>query len=369
MTAEEIDHAMMGRALEEGAKGSPSPNPHVGALIAREDRVISIGHHERAGLAHAEVDAIINADGAAEGNTLYVTLEPCNHSGRTGPCTDAIIEAKIARVVIGCADPKPHQPGAVDKLREAGIEVVVGVREYEASALIADFMRHVITGMPYVVLKAAVTLDGRIATRTGDSEWISSEVSRAEAHSMRDRADAVMVGIGTALADDPRLTTRIEGGRDAIRVVLDTSLRLPVSSRLASHDGDDTPPTWILHGPDVPAATRGALGADHVELIEVPLDGLQLDLHAVLAELGRRDVVRVLAEGGASLHGSLLRSGLAQEAAIFIAPMILGDREAVPLADAGPQHRIADAWKLVDPSVRVLGGDVLYQGRLGRPSV
>lgn len=363
----ELERAMMGRALAEGVKGRPSPNPHVGAVIARGAELIAVGHHERAGLAHAEVDAIDNANGDTEGATLYCTLEPCNHFGRTSPCTDAILEAKIARVVIGASDPKPHVPGAVQKLRDAGVEVQLGVREVEAKALIVCFSRHITTGLPYVVLKAAVTLDGRIATRDGESRWITSESSRAEAHRLRDRADAVMVGIGTALADDPLLTTRFSGGRDAIRVVIDTHLRLPPASRLASDAGEGTPRTWILHGPEASPARRRALAGGHVELIEIPLDAGHVDLRAALAELGRRDVVRVLAEGGAALHGALLRSGLAQEAAIFVAPTILGDKDAVPLADAGPLDRISDAWRLVDPRVRVFGCDVLFEGRLAGP--
>ncbi len=366
MTHEALDRALMARALEEGARGRPSPNPHVGALIARGADVVSVGHHARAGGPHAEVDAIANARGDTEGATLYCTLEPCNHTGRTPPCTDAVIAAKIGRLVIGCADPSPPRPGALAKLRAAGVEVVIGVREDEARALIADWARCAATGLPYVVLKAAVTLDGRIAARTGDSRWITGEASRTEAHRLRDRSDAVLIGVGTALADDPSLDVRRVDGRDPVRVVLDTRLRISPTAKLVTHSS--AAPTLILHGAAAPEARRAALRRDGVELFEVPLRGDALDLEAALRALADRGIVRVLAEGGAAVHGALLRGGLAQEAAIFVAPKILGDRDALPLADAGPVARIADGWWLDEPRVRVFGTDVLFEGAVAGPT-
>ncbi|MCB9591594.1 MAG: bifunctional diaminohydroxyphosphoribosylaminopyrimidine deaminase/5-amino-6-(5-phosphoribosylamino)uracil reductase RibD [Sandaracinaceae bacterium] len=360
------DRALLERAIEEGRRGRPSPNPHVGAVIARGAEIVAVGHHDRAGGPHAEVVAIERAAGDTAGATLYCTLEPCNHFGRTPPCTDAILAAGIARVVIGCADPKPPRPGAVEKLRAAGVEVVSGVLEDEARALIADWTRHAVDGLPWVLLKAAVTLDGRTAARTGDSKWITGEAARAEAHRMRDWSDAVLVGIGTALADDPGLDVRHVEGRDPVRVVLDTHLRLPPSSKLATHAS--AAPTWILHGPGADAARREALERPGVELVEVPATESRVDVTAALRELARRGIVRLLVEGGATVHGALLRGGLAQEAAVFVAPKILGDAGAIPLADAGPRDRVADAWRLVAPTVRVLGEDVLFRGRLAGPS-
>lgn len=352
----------MQRALEAARGGRPSPNPHVGAVVARGEQVIAIGHHERAGEAHAEIAAIRNAKGATEGATLYCTLEPCNHFGRTPPCTDAVLEAGFARVVIGCADPKPHVPGAVEKLRAAGLEVEVGVCEADARELIADFSRHISTGLPYAILKAAVTLDGRIATAEGDSQWITGEAARTEAHRMRDRADAVLVGVGTVLADDPSLTVRHVEGRDPIRIVLDTHLRTPPGARLLTGDGSAA--TWILHGPEASAERRAALAG--ATLIEVPSQGGRVDVRAAMKALGERDVVRLLVEGGGQVHGALLREGLAQAAAVFVAPKILGDAAARPLADAGPVSRIAQGWRLESPSVRTLGVDVLFEGELRR---
>ncbi len=361
-----IDRRMMARALKEARRGRPSPNPHVGAVIARGSEVVSVGHHERAGEDHAEVAALRAAGDAATGATLYCTLEPCNHFGRTPPCTDAILAAGIRRVVVGVGDPKPHVPGAVQKLVAAGLDVTVGVREDECRAMVADFARHIVTGMPYATLKAAVTLDGRIATERGDSKWITGEAARREAHRMRDRADAVLVGIGTVLADDPALTVRHVRGRDPVRVVLDTHLRTPPDANLVRHDS--RAPTLIVHGPGVASEARARL-ADHpgVVLLEAPLDGHgHLDLEAVLRALGERDVVRLLVEGGAKVHGALLARGLAQRAAIFVAPRLLGDPRAVPLADAGAVARIADGWRLRAPELRRFGDDFLVDGELVR---
>ncbi len=365
MSQDALDERMMALAIEQARRGRPSPNPHVGAVIADGERVVALGHHERAGHDHAEVVALKQAGDAASGATLYCTLEPCNHFGRTPPCTDAILRAGLRRVVIGCADPAPHVPGAQRKLREAGTEVRLGVRERECRALVADFARHIRTGLPYVVLKAAVTLGGRIAARTGDSRWITGEAARREAHRMRDRADAVLVGIGTVLADDPALTVRHVEGRDPVRVVLDSALRTPATAAVLRPSA----PVWIVHGPAASAERRAELGAAGATLIEVGHDAQGgLDLDQAVRALARRHVVRVLAEGGAKVHGALLRAGLAQRAAIFVAPRLLGDPAALPLADAGPVARIADGWRLADVEVRTLGDDVLFEGELERGS-
>lgn len=365
MSPEALDARFMARAIKEAKRGRPSPNPHVGAVIAQAERLVAVGHHARAGEDHAEVAALKQAGDSARGATLYCTLEPCNHFGRTPPCTDALIAAGITRVVIGCADPKPHVPGAVAKLEDAGLEVVVGVREVECRALIADFERHISLGLPYATLKAAVTLDGRIAARTGDSRWITGKAARREAHRMRDRADAVLVGVGTVLADDPALTVRHVRGRDPMRVVLDSQLRTSVSSRVVA--AGSSGPTLIVHGPGAPMEPRERLASAGARLWEAPLDAEgRLDLEATLRELARRDVVRLLVEGGARVHGSLLRLGLISRVAVFVAPRILGDAEGIPLADAGPLARIADGWRLPAPEVRRVGDDVLIEGELTR---
>src|SRR5882672_3510845 len=223
----DLDTQMMGLALAEGEKGHPSPNPHVGAVIARGKDVVASTYHERAGEDHAEVMAIKLAGSKAAGATLYVTLEPCNHDGRTPPCVDAILEAKVAKVVIGCLDPNPHVTGGgAERLRARGVEVVMGVRAREARAAIAPWAKYVTTGLPYVSLKLALSLDGRIATRSGASKWVTGPEARVKVHELRSRMDAMAVGIGTVLANDPHLTMHDAPGPSPVRIVIDTKLRI-----------------------------------------------------------------------------------------------------------------------------------------------
>lgn len=359
-----LDRRMMGRALRLARRGHPSPNPHVGAVVVREGQVVGRGHHERAGMPHAEVVALQAAGERARGATLYVTFEPCNHFGRTGPCTTAILEAGVARVVVGCADPAPHVPGAAERLRSAGIDVVVGVREAEARLLIADFAKHIRTGIPWVVLKAAVTLDGRMATPTGDSKWITGQRARREAHRLRDRSDAVLVGAGTVLADDPELTVRHVRGRTPLRVVLDARLRTPAEARVLQ--GEAAAPTLVLHGPEAPAERRRALANAGAEPVEVAEAATGLDIDAVLEELGRRDVVHLLVEGGPTVHAALLDAGHADAVAVFVAPRILGAAAAPAFGAGRGAAHLAGAWRVDPLRVRRLGADVLFEGPIAR---
>ena len=358
----------MERALAEARRGRTAPNPHVGAAIVKDGELVAVGHHERAGEAHAEVNALRAAGERARGATLYCTLEPCNHHGRTPPCTDAILGAGIARVVIGCADPARHgETSGVARLRAGGVEVTIGVCEAAAREVIEDFACLVHLGRPLVVLKAAVTLDGRLATRSGDSKWITGEAARTEAHRLRDRADAVMVGVGTVLADDPRLDVRMVEGRDPIRIVLDTHLRTPEDAHVIAHASPR--PTWVFHGPGVAADRRAALSTrEGVELIEAPVSARgRLDLGDILRELGRRDVMRLLVEGGSELHGALFGEDLADRAEIFVAPVVLGDQAARPLASLpDPPHKMADATRLEDVEIDRFGDDVRFRGRIPR---
>lgn len=356
------DVEMMRVALREGQKGRPSPNPHVGAVIAKKGRVVAKGYHRRVGEAHAEVMALARAGRRAKGATLYVTLEPCNHRGRTGPCTEAIVGAGIARVVIGCRDPAPHTRGGVRKLRRAGVEVALGVERERATHLVADFAKHVVTGLPFVTLKAAVTLDGRIATTKGDSKWITGGEARKHAHRLRDRSDAVMVGVGTVLADDPRLNVRDVRGVDPPRVVLDTWLRTPPDAKVVRARA--AAPTFIFHGPSAPKARAKRLAAAGVILVQVPRKRSGLKLEAVLRELGSRGVVRLLVEGGGALHGAFLDQGLADRAAIFVAPKILGDADGISLAMGAARARIGEATTLINPKTRRFGDDLFIEGDL-----
>jgi len=353
-------------AIQEARKGRTSPNPRVGAVLVRDGRVIATGYHRAAGQPHAEVDAIQNVTGPLDDATLVVTLEPCNHHGRTGPCTEAILEAGITRVVIGCRDPAPHIPGAIARLEDQGVKVDVGVLEEECKELIADFTKHIRTGLPLVTLKAAITLDGKIATRTGDSKWITSKTARAEAHRLRADSDAVMVGVGTVLADDPALTVRHVEGEDPVRVVLDAELRTPPDAAVLDPGKTSGAPAWVFHADDIDPNKADALRRDGVELFGVPRSARGVDLAAVLQVLGGRDIMRLLVEGGGRVHGSLLDSGLGDRVAVFIAPRIVGDLDAPSFAAGAGTESIDGAWRLVRTKLEILEPDILLTGDIER---
>ncbi|NLY95619.1 MAG: bifunctional diaminohydroxyphosphoribosylaminopyrimidine deaminase/5-amino-6-(5-phosphoribosylamino)uracil reductase RibD [Myxococcales bacterium] len=359
------DIEAMRLALDLAARGRPSPNPHVGAVVVRDGEIVGRGHHERAGMDHAEVAAIKDAGPLAKGATVVVTLEPCNHHGRTGPCTEALIEAGVARVVIGAADPRPHVPGACEKLRAAGIEVVTGVLEDEAERLIRDFAKHRRTGRPFVTVKAALSLDGRMATGSGDSKWITGETARAEAHRLRAESDGVLVGIGTVLADDPELTCRLVPGTSPKRFVLDTHLRMPFESKLVQTAFDV--PLVVLHGPSVDVEKVHALVEKNVRLVEVPVaeDG-RLDLEAALVAIGRLDVVRLLVEGGASLHAALLAAREVDRVAAFVAPCLLGGSTTHAFGRSIQAASMQEALRLEAVEARPVGADVLVLGDVPR---
>jgi diaminohydroxyphosphoribosylaminopyrimidine deaminase/5-amino-6-(5-phosphoribosylamino)uracil reductase len=354
----------MRSALREAAKGAgrTSPNPAVGALVVRGGRVVARGHHARAGGPHAEVVAIRAAGARARGAELYSTLEPCDHFGKTPPCSAAILEAGIRRVVVGSADPNPLVSGrGVARLRRAGVEVVEGVLRDECDALNAPWFTFIREGRPFVTLKAAVTLDGRIATRTGDSRWVTGEAARLWVHRLRDQVDAVLVGAGTARADDPRLTTRLPRGRgrDPIRVVLDTALRLP--PRLALLRPRSPAPTIVAH-----ASRRARKVPGGVELLRCRRGKGGVDLRDLLARLAARGVTHLLVEGGARVHARFIEEGLVDRAAILVAPKLVGADGVPLLASPGPA-RMRDAVPLLDLQVERIGDDVLFLGRLPRP--
>jgi diaminohydroxyphosphoribosylaminopyrimidine deaminase/5-amino-6-(5-phosphoribosylamino)uracil reductase len=361
------DERFMDVALVHARSGRPSPNPHVGAVVVKDGQIVGAGHHEQAGGEHAEIAAIRAAGESARGAALYVTLEPCNHHGRTPPCTDAIIAAKLARVVIGCRDPNPHVEGmGVEKLRAAGIDVELAVREPQAQKVIAPWAKFVTAGMPYVSLKLALSLDGRIATRTGASKWVTGADARAKVHVLRARSDAVAVGIGTALADDPRLTVRDTPGESPVRVVFDTKLRLPTSSRLAQTAREV--PTWVVCGLDAPAAAEEELAQLGVEIMRVPeaSEG-RVDAAAALRLLASRGIVTMMVEGGAELAGSFLAGRLADELHCFVAPLLLGPRGRAGAVDwAGPDTP-QQAPRIAAPAWELVGSDAYAHGRIVYP--
>jgi diaminohydroxyphosphoribosylaminopyrimidine deaminase/5-amino-6-(5-phosphoribosylamino)uracil reductase len=361
------DDRWMGVALEHGASGTPSPNPHVGAAVVKDGKLLGVGHHERAGEDHAEVIALREAGSGAVGATLYVTLEPCNHVGRTPPCTDAILSAKLARVVIGCRDPNPHViGGGVEKLTEAGLRVDVGCREVDASRLIAPWKKFVTTGMPYVTLKLGLSLDGRIASRTGASKWVTGPEARARVHLLRAQHDAVVIGIGTALADDPRLTVRDAPGQSPLRVVFDTKLRLPLAGCLVQSAREV--PTWVVCTIDAPSSAEEQLIERGVEVLRAPSSAEgRIDPMAALRMLASRGIVAAMIEGGAELAGSVLAGAVVDELHAFIAPILLGPRGRPGAVDwAGPATP-AEAPGIIDPQWEVCGVDAHVWGSLRYP--
>ncbi|MFN7696420.1 MAG: bifunctional diaminohydroxyphosphoribosylaminopyrimidine deaminase/5-amino-6-(5-phosphoribosylamino)uracil reductase RibD [Deltaproteobacteria bacterium] len=368
--SEPRDEPFMRRALELAARGKTAPNPHVGAVVVAEGGApIGEGFHERAGGPHAETVALAAAGARTRGATLYCTLEPCNHHGRTPPCTESIVRAGIRRVVVGCRDPRRHlDTSGLSRLREAGIEVREGVLEDEARELVADFATHALLGRPLVELKSAVTLDGRIATRTGDSKWITGELARREAHRLRARADAILVGVGTVRADDPRLDARLAPGPESaatpVRVVADTALGTPLDAQIVRTARSQA--TWIAHAPDADPARARALEALGVNLLptqRAPDGGL--DLAALLAALARRDVLYLLVEGGGRIAGALLDADLVDRASVFVAPIIVGDPQAPGLASRRtPPRTLASAVRLDRSVATTLGPDMMIRGRI-----
>jgi diaminohydroxyphosphoribosylaminopyrimidine deaminase/5-amino-6-(5-phosphoribosylamino)uracil reductase len=369
----EQDSRFMRLALAEARKAMPSPNPPVGAIVVdAAGNVVGTGHHVRAGEEHAEGIALAAAGDAARGGTLYVTLEPCNHDGRTGPCVDQVLAAGIARVVIGCVDPNPHvQGGGAHRLAESGAIVDVGVAGSEARALIAPWTKFITTGLPHVSLKLALSLDGRIATRSGASKWVTGAEARAKVQELRSRHDAVAVGVGTALADDPRLTVRdnelIASGRPPWRIVFDTHLRLGLHSRLVQTAREV--PVWVLAGTDAPQAEEQALVDAGCAVVRIPnsAEG-RVDVAAALRLLASQGIVSILVEGGAELAGSLLATRLADELHAFIAPILLGPRGRPGAVDwAGPDTP-TEAPRIVDPNWELCGRDAYVWGSLSFPA-
>jgi len=352
------DEQYMARALElaEKGRGRTSPNPMVGAVIVAEDRVIGEGYHEVAGALHAEVNAIEDVGGKAPGATMYVTLEPCTHTGRTPPCAALVVEAEISRVVMALRDPNPNVSGGGERfLVEHGVEVEAGVLEDDARRQNEAYLKWVTEGFPFVTLKMAMSLDGKVATRTGDSMWISSEESREDVHRMRSESDAVMVGIGTVLSDDPRLTVRMGGYSGApLRVVADSGARTPVQSRVA--DVSEAP-TLVAVAGNAPVENVEALEDKGVEVVRVGSNG-SADLRALLKLLAGRDITSLMVEGGPGIASAVWEHGLVDRLVFYYAPMIIGGGEAPgPIGETGCAT-IEEAGGLRIDEVSMSGPDV-----------
>lgn len=361
------DERFMDLALRQASKGEgrTHPNPPVGAVLVHRGRVIARGTHRRAGTDHAEVDALRQVDFAPpRGTTLYVTLEPCNHQGRTPPCTESILRAGIRRVVVGTRDPHPHTAGSgVRRLRRAGVEVVEGVREQACSELIRGFACWARRGRPWVVLKVAATLDGRIATRTGHSRWVTGPEARRAVHRLRNRLDAILVGGRTVRTDDPALTCRVSGGRDPQRVVLSASLDLPPSARVFQ-DAGDAPGAWVATVRRPSSARAADLEAAGATLLRLPTRNGRVVLSGLLGALGKRGITTLLVEGGGEVAAGFLHAGLVDEVWWFVAPKIIADVAAVPVLGGHGPARMDAAIRLADARMRRLGDDWLIRGRL-----
>ena len=359
------DEKYMRQALRQARRGlgKTSPNPMVGAVIVKEGRIIGQGYHQYFGGDHAEVDAINNATEDVAGATMYVTLEPCCHYGKTPPCVNAIIENKIGEVVIGMLDPFPEMSGkSLEVLKQHGIKTRVGVLEKECRALNEAYLKYTTTGMPFVTVKFAQTLDGRIATAAGASRWISSPASRRLAHKLRAHHDAILAGIGNVLKDDPELTTRLVRGRNPTRIILDSKLRIPLDSKVLTHQ--EAARTLVAATPPADKAKVAALRKMGIEVLTVPPDaGGRVDIGKLLKTLAQRQISSVLVEGGAETITSFLRLGLADKLVVFIAPKILGKG-----TDSVGELNITDiskALKLSFERVYRSGEDIVIEARMG----
>ncbi len=349
-------------ALAEASKGlgRTSPNPSVGAILVRDGRVVGVGHTGHGGVPHAEAVALADAGAAAAGADLYVTLEPCDHVGRAPPCAPAIVQAGVARVFIGSLDPNPIVSGrGLRRLEGAGIPVEVGLLGSECDALIEPWSLFIREGRPWVVAKVASTLDGRIATRSGGSRWITGEAARERVHRLRDEVDAVIVGRGTVELDDPLLTTRLPGGRDPIRVILDSRLQIASEARLF-HSSSPARTLVACAGPADPSRAERLRGAG-AEILECPDRAGRVDLEALLAKLAARGVVQVLVEGGAQVFGAFLEAGLVDRLLLHYGPKVFGGGPA--WTDAPAAVSVADALGFELRQAELVGGDLLVDAR------
>ena len=366
MSSATQDESCMLRALHlaRQGEGHVEPNPMVGCVITRDGVTVGEGFHSAYGKDHAEVEALRVAGEAAAGGCLYVNLEPCCHHGKTPPCSQAIIAAGLGRVVVAHEDPSEQVAGGgFEELRAAGIEVVTGVAEEAARKLNAPYFHRLRTGRPWVIAKWAMTLDGKIATDEGESRWISCERSREIVHRLRGRVDAVVIGSGTARADDPLLTARPAGPRLATRIVLDSQARLSLTSQLVKTAGEV--PILVVTGPSADREAMENLAAKGCDILQLGENASAARLRTLLTELGTRGMTNLLVEGGSELLGSFLDAGLIDEVHIFLAPILFGGRGISAIGGDGIA-KMADSWKLADLQMEKIGCDLYLHGPLLR---
>jgi diaminohydroxyphosphoribosylaminopyrimidine deaminase/5-amino-6-(5-phosphoribosylamino)uracil reductase len=346
--------------LARKGKGRTSPNPLVGAVLVKRGRVVGEGYHAKAGEAHAEIVALRKAGKEARGSTLYVTLEPCTHYGKTPPCAPAVIQAGVRRVVVGMVDPNPVVKGkGISALRKAGIDVHSGTLEKECKTLNEAFCKYILMKVPFVILKVAATLDGKIATRNGESKWISSEASRRLVHRLRNEVDAVVVGVGTVLKDDPLLTARMRGGRDPVRIILDSHLRIPEDARVI---GVSSSRTLIATTPLAPKDKIERLDKAGVQVLLIESKNGVVDLRAFLSKMGEMGVMSVLVEGGSRVNGAFLDEGLVDKFLLFLSPRLMGDPQALGVFQGKGFEHLKDSTSVKDVKVKRIGEDILIEG-------
>jgi diaminohydroxyphosphoribosylaminopyrimidine deaminase/5-amino-6-(5-phosphoribosylamino)uracil reductase len=361
------DEKYMKQALDLAQKGSgwTTPNPMVGAVVVKDGQVVGQGYHQRAGGPHAEVNAIDDAGSRARGATIFVTLEPCNHFGRAPPCTRKIIDAGIRRVVVAMADPNPGVTGGGNAtLQDQGLDVTTGVCEKEARTLNESFITWITTGKPFVIAKCAATLDGRIATRTGDSRWVTGRASRQFVHRIRHGVDGIMVGAETVKKDDPSLTTRLDDqtGSDPTRIILDSHLSMPPTAKMLRQKSDA--PTWVVCGPDATADRRHVLEKAGARVIDLSLKMGRIDLSALMEKLGAMGITSLLIEGGGTVLGSAFAAGIVDKVCFFYAPKILGGDDGVPICRGVGPDSMQQSLPIHDLTVFRFDTDVMLQGYL-----
>lgn len=353
----------MDRALQLAArgKGTASPNPMVGAVIVKDGKIVGEGWHEQAGLPHAERVALANAGENSRGAELYVTLEPCAHNGRTGPCADAIIAAGIKKVFVAMRDPNPLVDGkGIAKLCAAGVAVEEGLLADDAALLNEVFLKWITSCRPFVVAKYAMSLDGKIATASGQSKWISCEQSRSFTHKLRNQYDAIMVGCGTVKIDDPALTCRLPGGKNPIRIIVDSKAGIDLSAQVLA---DGLAKTIVVATDAAPLENiRRINELEHAEAVILPAKDGRVDLLSLMDYLGKQNVTSILLEGGATLHAAMLEENLVDKVHAFIAPIIIAGKTAPGPVGGTGADRLAEAWRLDGMSVQTIGVDVLISG-------
>jgi diaminohydroxyphosphoribosylaminopyrimidine deaminase/5-amino-6-(5-phosphoribosylamino)uracil reductase len=351
----------MQKAIELAKKGEGyvSPNPLVGAVIVKDGEIIGSGYHQKYGDFHAEVNAFNSCTQSAEGAEMYVTLEPCAHYGKQPPCALAIVEHKIKKVYVGMLDPNPLVAGkGIEILKNAGIEVETGIMEAECKALNPVFLKYITTTLPYVVMKTAMTLDGKIAAKTGDSKWVSCEESREDVQRLRHRLRGIMVGINTVLTDDPRLNCRLEGGRDPIRIIADSNLKIPLDANVLSDNNCIIATTQTEDNPKF-----SELKSKGITVLTLPKRDNKTDLNALMIELGKLKIDGILLEGGGTLNYSALKAGIVDEVISYIAPKMIGGESAKTPVEGDGEELMSSAFEFTDVNAETIGTDIKITAR------